>query len=116
MKKVEKKLSAELRKQILYELSIPGCVVSKIATTYGISRSTLYNWKEKQALEEQEEKKPIEEQKILSSKFIELSLQEEVERAKLTKAKLVFDSFSLLIEGDFNSNKLLKIINALGEG
>jgi transposase-like protein len=109
----DSQISGEVKKQVLRQLSVPGCIISGIASRYGISRSTLYKWRKRQALGEQKEKKLDNESTELASKFIELSLREEATRTKLTKAELVFDSFSLLIEGNFSSNKLLKIISVM---
>lgn len=113
MKRVGRRVTSKLKKQVLSELSAPGSLISGIAIRYGISTSTLYKWRKKHALEVQGEMKSADEGKEVASKFIELSLQEEVGRVKLTKAELVFDSFSLLIEGDFSSDKLLKIVSAM---
>jgi transposase-like protein len=77
-----------------------------------ISRSTLYKWRKHHSAG-QENNDHANEKKELTSQFIELSVQEEARRVKLTKADLAFSDCSLLIEGNFNSSKLLMLISIM---
>lgn len=44
MKSKNNKISAEVKSQVMLELSKPGCGVRNISRQYGVSRATIYKW------------------------------------------------------------------------
>lgn len=96
-------ISSATKAQILAELEVPGRLVSEIAKTYNVSTTSIYNWhKEAQQLASS------------TNNFVELSLKE-TEHISLQKASLIFDNFSLVVEGKLNTKALTAIIKILEE-
>ena len=101
-----KRISAKLKEQMLAELFSPGCVVSDLAKSSGISRSTLHKWR---ILQNQQQDftnfgtNP-------NPHFVELQVASVTASTKsiLTKAVLEFADFSISLEGSISSNKVLE--------
>ncbi|WP_375319139.1 transposase [Candidatus Tisiphia endosymbiont of Oplodontha viridula] len=113
MKKSRMSITAEQKRQIISESYVSGCIISQVAQCYGISKKTLYGWRSR------ERRIRGEEAAVNNSgnKFVELSIQkttvQETKCAILKKAELTFSDFSLSIEGNVNSSKLLEIVKIL---
>lgn len=45
MSKKYKKISPKLKSRILSESFLPGCIISNLAKSYGISAKAIYNWR-----------------------------------------------------------------------
>jgi transposase-like protein len=107
-----KKISEKIKSQILLELSKPGYVVSNLSRQYGVSSWIIYKWLK-------EEKAPVAPAGGGSSvagewsEFVELSVLESGAPSGLTKASLVFQDFSLSLEGKVSSSKLISILKIL---
>lgn len=76
--------------------------------SYGISVKTLYSWRSRQKSEQIKKKVT----NNSNNQFVELSVHNN-EHIILNKAELVFNNFSLLLEGNIKSTKLLEIIKIL---
>lgn len=96
------------RTQIISESYKPGCIISQLAKSYGISVKTLYSWRSRQ--KSKQIKKEVSNNS--NNQFVELSVGHN-EHIILNKAELVFNNFSLLLEGNIKSTKLLEIIKIL---
>ncbi len=104
------KISAEVRSQVMLELAKGECGVRNISMRYGVSRAAIYNWlKEERAAVGVGSDVSVNE----STEFVELSVAESEAHSGLTKASLVFQDFSLSIEGKLSSSKLISIIKIL---
>ncbi|WP_341790754.1 transposase [Rickettsia endosymbiont of Polydrusus tereticollis] len=103
-----KNITAEQRAQIISESCVPGCIISKVARSYGISEKTLYGWRSRGKFS----RRKAETSNNTGNKFVELLVQER-EYTLLKKAELTFSNFSLLIEGNISSTKLLEIVKIL---
>ncbi len=105
-----KKILPEIKEQILREAQAPNCLVSKLAKSYNISETTIYTWK-------REAKKFIISNKNETDKakgFVELSVLD-TRSSTLEKASLIFNDFSLVIEGKVKSSSLVEILRILEE-
>lgn len=123
MRKKRKLVSANLKARILLEAESSKVALSKIAGKYKISPQLLYAWRSK--------KKRADSSKLMvksgktSSKeasFVEIKLEEPntsdalekapplLPKSSLAKASLIFEDFSLVIEGKFSSRKLMQLI------
>jgi len=120
MSKSCNKISSEIKSQILSELQVPGCIVSGLAKKYNISNTTIYTW------QRQRQKIGIDDGSAVNgggkfggSKFVELSVSDSgnstLEKSTLEKASLIFNDFSLVIEGRVKSSSLLAILQILEE-
>jgi transposase-like protein len=111
--KRKEKISDQLKEQILAKLFDSNCVVSVLSKSYGISRSTLYKWrymaKDKDTLFAADSQK----------QFVELSVSEPnnngLKGSSLQKASLVFNDFSIFIEGKVSNSKFISILKILEE-
>ena len=127
-----KKIKKEDQKKIIEELSSSGVDLSSLAMKYGIKKTIIENW-----LEKQEKPLDIEESNISKNKkesseitgsnyedqFVELSLSESREEDnsnkrvssnhKLETASLKFDNCELTIGGDISVSELISIIKIL---
>jgi len=112
MSKSCNKISPEIKSRILSELQVPGCIVSRLAKSYNVSNTTIYTW-QRQA------------QKIgignssgseinRGSKFVELSVIDS-SNSTLEKASLIFNDFSIVLEGKVKSSSLVAIMKILEE-
>lgn len=110
MSKSRNKTSPEIKSQILAELQVPGCIVSKLAKSYNISKTTIYTWKQERQGLDVGKGNEIDR----GSSFVELSVKESKD-STLEKASLIFNDFSLIIEGRVKSASLLAILKILEE-
>jgi len=109
MKNIKSPIITEAQKsQIISESYKTGCVISHLAKSYGISVKTLYSWRSRQKHDKTEQAVS----NNSNNQFVELSVGHN-EHIILNKAELVFNNFSLLLEGNIKSTKLLEIIKIL---
>jgi len=97
-----------IREQVLDEMMAPGCVVTSLVAKYGISRSTLYKWRQQLILPAKELSPMID----TGAKFIEVSVDDSTAFA-LQKVMLISNDFALSIKGKISSAKLLEILKVL---
>lgn len=102
-----KNISVETKTQILSESFIPGCVISKLASNYGISAKTIYNWRKAYRSIAAREAETDD-----HNLFVELSVSNK-EQHILKKSELIFNDIILSIEGNINSSHLVAIIRIL---
>src|SRR4051812_25347399 len=109
MIKRKKQITPGKKSQILRELLEPSCLISRIAKSYNVSRESLYRWR-KNHESDNHHNNPM--QKAVgdnsTGNFVELSVKKS--NSALKKASLIFDSFTISIEGKINSSKLFGII------
>ena len=105
-------IPAKVKKQLLAELLVPGCVVSDLAKSSGISRSTLHKWRVEQN-QQQEAASSVN----CNPHFVELKVASATLPTKsiLTKALLVFEDFSISLEGNISGSKVCAIFKVLEE-
>jgi transposase-like protein len=106
----KKSFPSSLKSEVLAALQKPGSVLTTIAKSYGISRSTVYNWRSSTP--------PllIKSRDIIAPKqpsFVELAVKKS-SAPSIQKANLVFENYSLSIEGNIKLQNLIQIINILG--
>lgn len=108
-------ISLEIKLQILEELDLRRYSVSEISKIYNVSRSTIYNLQKEQLQKDTDNS-------IKSSNFVELSVSDEHhslltttmhKKSQLEKATLVFENFSIIIEGRVSSDALFEAIKLL---
>lgn len=120
-----KKISSQIKSQILSEALMPGCIISELAKSHGISPSPIYRWCKKQKLAESASVKAKASSECINN-FVELSMQVSADsttnfetssksRSTLSKASLIFNDFSLVIEGSIKSSSLFAIVQILEE-
>ena len=113
MAKNNKKISSIIKSSVLSELSTEVYSITKMAQMHGISRAVIYAWmKELRAAKTQQ----ISDINLpAKNNFVEVSLvdNKNYQSSKLQKASLIFDNFSLIIEGNIGATKLLKILKSL---
>ncbi|WP_121542752.1 transposase [Candidatus Rickettsia colombianensi] len=66
-----KNITAEQKAQIISESCIPGCIISEVAGSYGISEKTLYGWRSRGKFSRRQE----EVSNNSGNKFVELLVQ-----------------------------------------
>jgi transposase-like protein len=110
MSKSCNKIPSEIKSQILSELQVPGCIVSKLAKSYNVSNTTIYTW-QRQAQEIRVDKVSEIDR---GGNFVELSVKDS-KNSTLEKASLTFNDFSLVIEGRVKSSSLFAIVKILEE-
>ena len=113
MAQSNKKISSILKASILLDLNAEG--YSKIAESHGISRTVIYGW-----IKELQADKAQRINDINSSpknNFVEVALvdNQNCQSSNLQKASLIFNDFSLIIEGNISAVRLLKILKNLEE-
>lgn len=116
--KMNKKISSERKALILEEASQPSCSISELAKAHSVTRGTIYTW-----IKENKNPQPRKvNTKSLSSalakhSFVEVALVDSKNHrsSNLQKASLIFNGFSLMIEGKVASSKLIAIIKILEE-
>ena len=104
------KISAEVKSQVMIELAKGEFGVRNISMRYGVSRAAIYSWLK---AERAEAAVGSDEFVNNSAGFVELSIAEPQANSGLTKASLVFQDFSLSLEGKLSSGKLISIIKIL---
>ncbi len=106
----KKSLPSSLKREVLEALQKPGSVLTTIAKAYGISRSTVYHWKGSNVSSHIKTSRVKIDHKDQS--FVEISVKEPTS-LKLQKASLIFENYSLSIEGNIKLPNLIQIINIL---
>ena len=106
----KKSLPSSLKREVLEALQKPGSVLTTIAKAYGISRSTVYLWKGSNLSSHIKTSGVKIDHKDQS--FVEISIKEPTS-LKLQKASLIFENYSLSIEGNIKLPNLIQIINIL---
>ena len=104
------KISLEIKSQILAELQIPGCIVSRLAKSYNVSRTTIHTWQRRAG--EIRVDKVSEVDRV--GNFVELTVKD-FRNSRLEKASLTFNDFSFVIEGRVESSRLFAIVKILEE-
>jgi transposase-like protein len=110
MSQSRNKIPPEIKSQILSELQVPGSMVSKLAKSYNVSKTTIYTWQQERQRLDIDNGNEIDR----GSSFVELSVKES-KNSTLEKASLIFNDFSLVIEGRVKSASLLAILKILEE-
>ena len=106
----KKPIPSSLKSEVLAALQKPGSVLTSIAKSYGISRSTIYTWRSSTT---SLLVKPGDEIAYKQPSFVELAVETSI-APKLQNANLVFENYSLSIEGNIKLQNLIQIINILG--
>ena len=113
MAQSNKKISSIIKSSVLLELNAEGYSIAKIAESHGISRAVIYGWiKELQAAKTQ---RVSEISSLPRNNFVEVALvdNQNYQNSNLQKAYLIFNDFSLIIEGNISAVRLLKILKNL---
>lgn len=107
------KISPIIKSSVLLELGSEDYSIAKIAESHGISRAVIYGWiKEFQAAKTQR----VSDINISpKNNFVEVALidNKNYQSPSLQKASLIFNDFSLCIEGNISAIRLLKILKNL---
>jgi len=101
-------ISPEKKSQILADLAIPGYSVKELAKVYKVSTTSIYNLQ--RVAQGIREIRGAER----NNNFVEVSVTDSM-NSTLEKASLIFNNFSLCIEGKVASGKLIAIIKILEE-
>jgi transposase-like protein len=114
MTKNNKKISSKQKALILAEV-VPGCVISKLAKSHGISKGTIYAWIKRSQNPQINKLNTV--NSSIDNSFVEINLinTKNQTNSTLEKASLIFNNFSLCIEGKVASGKLIAIIKILEE-
>lgn len=123
MAKNNKEISSKQKALILAEALVPGCVISKLAKSHGISKGTIYTWIKKSQNPQINKSNTVNSliantvNSLIDNSFVEINLinSKNQTNATLEKASLIFNNFSLCIEGKVASGKLIAIIKILEE-
>ena len=140
MRRSFKKISAEMRAKILSDLQVAGSSPYKIAKRYNISRGTIYAW-QKQARDLAAKTSSVAhgietKNSCSAANFIEVPIIDQVSsnsesenfasistavnnyksQSKLSKASLIFNDCSIVLEGSVPSSSLIAIIQILEKG
>ena len=119
-KKKYRKISSTTKSQILSEALMPGCLISNLAKSYGVSRQIIYSWrKDYKAIKskagarvEAEAGRDVPEVQP-QPQFVELLVQDSGGDPALKKASLIFSDFALTLEGRVKSSSLVAILKIL---
>ena len=104
------KIPYERRSAILAELALVGSTIAGVAKSNGVSKSALYAWSKEKPTRISQVKA------ITPACFVELIVDGKSSKvSQLQKTSLVFDDYSLVIEGSLSVKRLLKIIESLEE-
>ena len=113
--KYTKKVPTKIKKQIVLESLDPGCVVSKLASQYGVSKQSIYFWRKEFFVPNTPcgTSAPI----STSASFVELPIigpkSRDTKQHILEKASLVFQDFSFVLEGRVPVSSLVAILKIL---
>ncbi len=102
-----RKISPNIKSSVLSKLNTEGYSITKIAESHGISRAVIYAWiKELQAAITQQVSNT---NSSLKNSFVEVALIDDqtYQNSNLQKVSLKFNDFSLFIEGNISTTKLL---------
>jgi transposase-like protein len=114
--KMNKKISSERKALILEEASQPSCSISELAKAHGVTRGTIYTWiKENKNPQHRKVKVKSLSSALAQNSFVEVALVDNKNHlsSNLQKASLIFNDFSLVIEGNIGATRLLKILKNL---
>jgi len=112
-------ISQKAKTKIMSEANMPGSVVSAVAAKYNIAPYLLYSWRSKSKRLDREQITTKSENHQTQPIFVEALLSESVAappkhtQLLLKKLSLEFEDFSLGIEGNFSSKKLMQLITTL---
>lgn len=106
----KKSIPSSLKREVLEALQQPGSVLTTIAKAYGISRSTIYLWRG--STRPSLIKTSVVKTDHKNQSFVEISVKKPTP-LKLRKASLIFENYSLSIEGNIKLQNLIQIINIL---
>ena len=113
MAKNTKKISSIIKSSVLSDLSTENYSITQIAESHGISRSVIYKWiQELQAAKTQQ----VSDINLSPrNNFVEVDVvdNQNYQSSNLQKASLIFNDFSLVIEGNIGATRLLKILKNL---
>jgi transposase-like protein len=132
MRRSFKKISAEMRAKILLDLEVSGSSPYKIAKRYNVSRGTIYLW-QKQARDLAAKTSSVAhgietKNSCSAANFIEVPILDQASgnfepenfaytpQSKLSKASLVFNDCSIVLEGAVPTSSLIAIIQILEKG
>ena len=107
-------VSDSVKEQILLESDDPKCVITKLASKYGVTANQIYNWRSKKRQEVQSSS-AFEALDIRSDNFVELVTNSQEESPtpialEYIQTELKFAKFVCSIEGKISVQKLHKII------
>ena len=117
----QKKISSRVKRQIVLESLMPGCIISKLALQYRVSQQSIYCWrKEYQELVasvSQQAQYVLSTENIpLEPNFVELPIiNNKSIDCELEKASFIFNGFSFVIEGKVKVSSLCEILRILEE-
>jgi transposase-like protein len=117
--KYTKKIPTKVKRQIVSESLDPGCVVSKLASKYGVSKQSIYFWRKE--LFVRNPQASTSDPMTNSYSFVELPIinvdpmGNDTKQNVLEKASLIFRDFSLVLEGKVPTSNLLSILKILEE-
>jgi transposase-like protein len=115
-------LEPSLKAKILSESMKPGCVISDLARSYGISPARLYGWRSDlkyiSTSNDSKFETKLDSKTEVASKFVELTLNSEEidcnthpqEKAFIKKAIITFDNFSMSLEGRVNKELVVHLL------
>jgi len=114
-----KKVPTKVKRQIVSESLEPECVVSKLASKYGVSKQSIYVWRREFCVHNPQRDSSDPTSTSTSSSFVELpiigSKSLNSKQHVLEKASLIFRDFSLVLEGKVQTSSLLSILKILEE-
>ena len=105
-----KRITSKIKAEIITALSKPDCVMSELGRKYGISVSTISQWRQ----DYEELLSVVGHKESNVNNFVEVRVKDEGDK-RLEKALLVYNNFSLSIEGGIRSETLLGIIKLVEE-
>ena len=110
MKIVKKrhKISPKQRALITSKSFRPGCVITELAKSYGVTPGVIYRWRNNHKSKNLDSQTSA----ISSDNFLEVVVTGS-KPMMLQKADLVFEDMSLLVQGKISGSKLLAIVKAL---
>ena len=107
-------ISDSVKEQILLESDDPKCVITKLASKYGVAANQIYNWRSRKR-QELQPPSAFEALDIGSDNFVELVSNDQEElptsiEIEYIQTELKFPDFTLSIEGKLSTNKFHKFI------
>jgi len=110
IKKLGYPIPETIKSQVIEAIKNPDCNVPALAKLYKISTTTIYGWRKEYAIS------LIGQQARSDNNFVELALEPaKSSTINLQKVNLVFDQFSLTVEGQFAFSRLISVIKSLEE-
>ena len=109
-KRRHKKIPAKVKAEIISASLVPGCVISKLALQYGVSKQIIYEWRKAFHANRQQFSASV----VTTNSFIELPIITS-KPGGLEKASLIFRDFSLVLEGQVQTSSVVAILKILEE-